>query len=211
MTGLRARWSLDLGFAVVDPEVAAIATSAAEALVSAAGLRSDTDPVHLTDPVRTWLSCGAADLWLGLEDDMWPAVADDLTIYSRTSLEQTEEMTVPRFARTLKRRAQLEADAADLFADIDVLLTPTTAVPAFAAEGPPPDVIDGQKVHLAMSTPFTMLANLCWNPSISVPAGMTEGGLPVGLQITARRHQDEVALRLARIMEQTRPWPRTAG
>ena len=36
-----------------------------------------------------------------------------------------------------------------------------------------PTMIDGQKVHLAMSTPFTMLANLCWNPSISVPAGLT--------------------------------------
>ena len=211
VTGLRARWSLDLGFAVVDPEVAAIVEQAAQVLIAAAGLRSDDEAVHLTDPVRTWLSCGAADIWLDLEDDMWPAVADDVTIYTRGALEQTAEMSVPRFAQTYKRRAQLEADAAAVFADVDVLLTPTTAVPAFAAEGPPPDTIDGQKVHLAMSTPFTMLANLCWNPSISVPAGMTEKGLPVGLQITTRRHRDEVALRLARIMEMTQPWPRTSG
>jgi aspartyl-tRNA(Asn)/glutamyl-tRNA(Gln) amidotransferase subunit A len=211
VAGLRARWSLDLGFAVVDPEVAAIVEDAAQALIAAAGLRGDGDAVHLTDPVKTWLSCGAADLWLDLEEDMWPAVADDLTFYSRTALEQTAEMTVPRYAQTLKRRAQLEADAAVVFAEVDVLLTPTTAVPAFAAEGPPPDTIDGQKVNLAMSTPFTMLANLCWNPSISVPAGMTSSGLPVGLQITTRRHHDEVALRLARIMEQARAWPRVAG
>jgi aspartyl-tRNA(Asn)/glutamyl-tRNA(Gln) amidotransferase subunit A len=55
-----------------------------------------------------------------------------------------------------------------------------------------------------------MLANLCWTPSISVPAGLTSGGLPVGLQITARRHRDEVPLRLARVWEQTQPWPRHA-
>ena len=48
-----------------------------------------------------------------------------------------------------------------LFGEVDVLLTPTTAVPAFPAEGPPPGG--------AMATPFTMLANLCWNPSISRP------------------------------------------
>ncbi len=210
VSGLRARWSPDLGFAVVDPEVASIVEQAAQALIAAADLRGDEEPVHLTDPVKTWLSCGAADLWLDLEDDMWPSVADDVTIYSRQALEQSAEMSVPRFARTFKRRAQLETDAAAVFAEVDVVLTPTTAVPAFAAEGPPPDVIAGQKVHLAMSTPFTMLANLCWNPSISVPAGMTEAGLPVGLQITARRHHDEVALRLARILEQAQPWPRVA-
>jgi len=61
-----------------------------------------------------------------------------------------------------------------------------------------------------MATPFTMLANLCWNPSISVPAGLTSEGLPVGLQITPARHQDALALRLARIWEQTSPWPRHA-
>jgi aspartyl-tRNA(Asn)/glutamyl-tRNA(Gln) amidotransferase subunit A len=209
--GMRARWSLDLGFAVVDPEVAVLVEDAALKLIAAAGLQGDNEPVHLTDPVKTWLSCGAADLWLELDEDMWPAVADDVTYYSRSVLEETADMTVPHFARTYKRRAQLEADAAAVFADVDILLTPTTAVPAFVAEGPPPDTIAGQKVHLAMSTPFTMLANLCWNPSISVPAGLTSAGLPVGLQITTRRHRDEVALRLARILEQSRPWPRVAG
>jgi Asp-tRNA(Asn)/Glu-tRNA(Gln) amidotransferase A subunit family amidase len=81
---------------------------------------------------------------------------------------------------------------------------------AFAAEGPPPDVIDGVEVHAAMSVPFTMLANLCWNPSISVPAGLTPDGLPVGLQITVPRHRDDLALRLARVFEQSHPWPRHA-
>lgn len=58
--------------------------------------------------------------------------------------------------------------------------------------------------------PFTMLANICWNPAISIPAGLTRAGLPVGLQVTTRRHADELVLRLARISEQQNPWPRTA-
>ena len=62
----------------------------------------------------------------------------------------------------------------------------------------------------AMTVPFTMLANLCWNPAASVPAGLTAAGLPVGLQIIGRRHADEVVLRLARLFEQARPWPRHA-
>jgi aspartyl-tRNA(Asn)/glutamyl-tRNA(Gln) amidotransferase subunit A len=121
-------------------------------------------------------------------------------------------MRVPQLAQAVQARHQLVADAARLFAEVDVLLSPTTAVPAFAAEGPPPDVIDGERTRPpgAGATPFTMLANLCWNPAVSVPAGTTSTGLPVGLQVVARRHTDEVPLRLARIWEQAQPWPRHA-
>jgi aspartyl-tRNA(Asn)/glutamyl-tRNA(Gln) amidotransferase subunit A len=204
VAGLRARWSFDLGFVEhVDPDVAHVAEAAASALVGAAGLELDGKDVVLTDPVRTWLSSGAMDLWFSIEEDMWPAVADDLTRYSRDTLEQTKDYPVSKYARAIRRREQLTLDAARLFREVDVLLTPTTAVPAFAAEGPPPGG--------AMATPFTMLANLCWNPSISVPAGLTTEGLPVGLQITVPRHRDDLALRLARIWEQTQPWPRHAS
>jgi Asp-tRNA(Asn)/Glu-tRNA(Gln) amidotransferase A subunit family amidase len=143
---------------------------------------------------------------------MWPARADDFTLNVRQGLEQTEGTTLQKYARAARRRQQLENDCARIFEDIDILLSPTTAVPAFAAEGPPPSVIAGVEMNtLAMSTPFTMLANLCWNPATSVPAGLTSDGLPVGLQIMGRRHRDEVPLRLARIFEQAQPWPRFAN
>jgi aspartyl-tRNA(Asn)/glutamyl-tRNA(Gln) amidotransferase subunit A len=213
VAGLRARWSPDLGFARCDPQVRAIAERAAQRLVSAAGLAMDDEPIHLTDPVRAWLGAGAMDLWFSLEEGMWPGVREDLTRYVRTVLEQTEDYPIPRYARAVRRREALVADAARLFDEVDLVLTPTTAVPAFPAEGPPPEVIDGEPAHPlgASATPFTMLANLCWNPAVSVPAGLTDDGLPVGLQIVARRHHDEVPLRLARIWEQAQPWPLRAG
>jgi aspartyl-tRNA(Asn)/glutamyl-tRNA(Gln) amidotransferase subunit A len=203
VAGLRARWSVDLGFVEeVDAEVARLAEAAASALVRAAGLEVVAGEVRLHDPVAAWLGIGAMDLWFGIEEDSWPSVADDLTRYSRDVLEQTQDYPISRFARAVRARQRLAEDTAALFREVDVLLTPTTAVPAFAAEGPPPGG--------ALATPFTMLANLSWNPSISVPAGLTSEGLPVGLQITAARHRDEVPLRLARIWEQTNPWPRHA-
>jgi aspartyl-tRNA(Asn)/glutamyl-tRNA(Gln) amidotransferase subunit A len=210
VAGLRARWTPDLGFATTDPEVADIAKGAADQLASAAALAVDADPVHLPDAVKVWMSAGAMDLWLDLEPGMWPDVADDVTFFVRQGLEQTEDWVLSRFANVIRRREALTEQAAALFDDVDVLLLPTTAIPAFAAEGPPLATVDGEEVFGAMTTPFTMLANLCWNPAISVPAGVTGDGLPVGLQIVARRHQDEVPLRLARILEQVRPWPRLA-
>jgi len=133
-------------------------------------------------------------------------------MYVRQSLEQTESTTLRKYARSIRAREQLEYDCARIFEDVDVVLCPTTAVPAFAAEGPPPSVIGGVETKVpAMSTPFTMLANLCWNPAVSVPAGFSSDGLPIGLQIIGRRHTDEVPLRLARIFEQLQPWPRFAN
>jgi aspartyl-tRNA(Asn)/glutamyl-tRNA(Gln) amidotransferase subunit A len=210
VAGLRAAWSEDLGFAVVEPEVAALARQAAQALVAAAGLQLVELPVRLTDPVRTWLACGAADLWTDLEPGMYPERADELEPLTRAILELTSGITVPRFAEALGWRLRLEQEVAALFRQVDVLLTPATAVAAFAAEGPMPTEIAGRPVEPAMAVPFTMLSNLCWNPAASVPAGLTASGLPVGLQIACRRHCDEVVLRLARIYEQARPWPRHA-
>jgi aspartyl-tRNA(Asn)/glutamyl-tRNA(Gln) amidotransferase subunit A len=210
VSGLRAAWSSDLGFAVVDPEVEEVARAAAETLMEAAGLTVVDVDVRLTDPVRTWMSAGGIDVWLNIDEDMWPSRADDLTPFPRRGYEATYDYPVRKFARTHRRRWQLEEDCAALFRDIDVLLTPATAIPAFAAEGPEPKEIAGKEIQGGMSVPFTMLANLCWNPACSVPAGLSADGLPIGLQVMGRRHADDVVLRLARIFEQAQPWPRLA-
>ncbi len=71
-----------------------------------------------------------------------------------------------------------------------------------------PREIAGQPVHPAMAVPFAMLGNIWGGPAISVPAGMTASGLPVGLHIIGDQHRDDVVLRLARVLEEAQPWPR---
>ncbi|HEX3244169.1 MAG TPA: amidase family protein, partial [Chloroflexota bacterium] len=48
--------------------------------------------------------------------------------------------------------------------------------------------------------------NLTGNPAITVPAGWTESGLPVGLQIVARRNEEALLFRAAAAFEAARPW-----
>ncbi|MBA3653605.1 MAG: hypothetical protein H0W70_05360, partial [Actinobacteria bacterium] len=208
--GLRATWSCDLGFAAVDPEVAELTEAAARELVEAAELELVDRRIELTDPLKTWMSINAVDGWLSLEEDMWPDRAGELMGFVRRGYELTEGMTIKQFARRMRYRHRLEAEVAAVFADVDVVLTPSTAVPAFPAAGPMPTEINGREVAPGMAVPFTMLANLCWNPAISLPAGTNSEGLPVGLQVMAQRHRDEIPLRLGRIFEQRRPWPRFA-
>jgi aspartyl-tRNA(Asn)/glutamyl-tRNA(Gln) amidotransferase subunit A len=215
--GLRIGWSPDLGFAVVDPEVVELARAGAEVMAGAAGSELVDVEVTITDPIRTWMSANLFTSWLDIEADHYPARLDDLTPAVRRALEASADRPLPTVANALRRRLQLDADCARIFEQVDVLLTPTTAVPAFAAEGPSPTTIAGEDLAErfgyaagAMSVPFTMLANLCWNPACSVPAGVCAEGLPVGMQIMGRRHADDVVLRLARLFEQARPWPRHA-
>ena len=209
VSGLRVAWTSDQGFAVCSEEVEGICRAAAEQLVSAAGLQSVDIDVSFPDPLRTWLTAGGLDLWMDIEPGMWPERADDFTGLVRAGLRNTESAVPGRIARWFQRRNALDEVCGRLFESIDVLLCPTTALPAFAAEGPLPFTIDGRDAP-AGPTPFTMLANLCWNPAASVPAGVTADGLPVGLQIVGRRHADDVVLRLSRIFEQVCPWPRLA-
>jgi aspartyl-tRNA(Asn)/glutamyl-tRNA(Gln) amidotransferase subunit A len=210
VSGLRAVWSPDMGFAVVEPEVGATAEDAAMALVDAAGLKLVDRPLAFTDPIKVWLSAGAVDLWQDLEKGMWPERRDDFDSFVRYGLASSEDITVAHFARFMKWRERLEAEVAEVYQDVDVVLSPATAVPAFGAAGPLPTEIAGETVFPGMVVPFTMIGNLCWNPAVSVPAGVTADGLPVGLQVMTRRHADELVLRLARLFEQARPWPRLA-
>jgi aspartyl-tRNA(Asn)/glutamyl-tRNA(Gln) amidotransferase subunit A len=211
VSGLRVGWSADLGFAPVDPEVRELARAAADELCVAAGLELVEIDVELTDPVATWLSAGALSNWLSIDEHAhWPDRVEDLTPLVQADLRHGYDRPARTLVPGLRRRMRLQEDMAALFGQVDVLVLPTAAVVAFAAEGPPPDLIDGVEVNPAMSVPFTMLANLCWNPSISVPAGLNSEGLPVGLQVMGPRHRDEIPLRLARLYEQARPWPRTA-
>src|SRR3954468_15719902 len=209
--GRKALWSADLGYAVVDPEVEELAHAAAIELAEAAGLELVERDLHFTDPTKVWQGVNAVDIWQELDQrDMWPGRAEEIYYVNRYFYGMTENATVHWYARLLKRRHRFEDEVAELFDDVDIVLTPTTAVPAFAAEGPMPTEINGETVEPIMAVPFTMLANICWNPAMSLPAGLNSEQLPVGLQVIGRHRQDDTVLRLGRVFEEIRPWPRLA-
>jgi len=209
VAGLRASWSSDLGFVVVDREVAALAERAATALVTAAGLHTTDFAVQVDDFIGIYAFMEAADRFVDVPVD-WEQRLDELDPLVIEGWRRTAATTLPRFAKVERNRRGLELQIAELFEHTDVLLTPTNACPPFAAEGPMPTEIDGRACHGGHAALLTMLANIANLPSISVPAGLTADGLPVGLMITAPRHREDICLRLARIMEQSAPWPRHA-
>ncbi|MEJ7583280.1 MAG: amidase [Acidimicrobiales bacterium] len=136
VAGVRARWSLDLGFAAVDPEVTELTTAAAGALAAAAGLAMDDDPVQLTDPVRTWLSNGVSTCGSRSRRGRgrrWPMTSASTPHGPRA--DRGHDRAAPGQGHAPPGSARL--DVAALFEEVEVLVTPTTAVPASWPRGRP--------------------------------------------------------------------------
>ena len=116
----------------------------------------------------------------------------------------------PEYGTAQRVRAEFNDWARRVFERYDLLLTPASATVAFAANGPPPTEIEGQRLPDPLGAlVFTYPFNLSGHPAISVRAGMTTDGLPCGIQIVAERHRDDLVLQAAYAYERARPWSRS--
>lgn len=204
--GLRAVWSPDYGYAPVEPEVAEIAKSAAERLLLAARLERSPYEFRPTNIYPHWGRIALMNLRAEFErSGVLPGHRSQLSVQAQHYLDKIDAAGVVDVYPSEQEVRKLTVQVAELFRNADLLLSPATATAPYRADGMITDVVAGQDASETGVEPFGMLANFCWNPSISLPAGVTSDGLPVGLQITARRHHDHVLLRLARIFESVQP------
>lgn len=115
-------------------------------------------------------------------------------------------MTAVEYVEATFKRTDLWHVVRRFFQRYDLLLTPAVAVPPFPVGVDAPTEIAGQRVSWAGWTPFTYPFNLTGQPAATVPCGWTATGLPVGLQIVGRRHDDATVLRASAAFEAARPW-----
>ncbi len=103
------------------------------------------------------------------------------------------------YLRAQKMRTLIREDYQKAFEACDVIATPTAPTPAFRL---------GEKVddplQMYLNDIYTIPANLAGLPGISVPCGLTEAGLPVGLQLVGRAFDEKTLLAAAHAYEQLR-------
>jgi amidase len=109
--------------------------------------------------------------------------------------------------RAMAAGEQIAERANHVFADVDVLLTPT--VPSRPRRV---GVLSGTRpLRVALASTrmiaWTALWNVTGNPAASVPAGLGADGLPLAVQLVGRIGDEPTLLRLAAQLERTRPWP----
>jgi Asp-tRNA(Asn)/Glu-tRNA(Gln) amidotransferase A subunit family amidase len=111
-------------------------------------------------------------------------------------------------AEYIQRRSELDEarrSIGEVFADVDLLVTPTMPIPAPAIADlrADPEALRPAELKLLRNTrPF----NVWGLPAISVPCGFTQSGLPIGLQIAGPHWREDLVLRLAQAYEQATAW-----
>lgn len=92
------------------------------------------------------------------------------------------------------------------FKEYDILITPTLACPAFELGVSSPAKIDGKSVAAGAWSPYTHPFNMSGHPAASIPCGWSSDGLPIGIQIVGKRHDDLTVLQVSQAFEEIAPW-----
>jgi len=93
-----------------------------------------------------------------------------------------------------------------VFHNYDVLITPTTAVTAFELGITAPKTIEGKGVSPTGWQPFTFPFNFTGHPAASIPCGFDLDGLPIGMQIVGKLHDELKVLQVSKAFEELAPW-----
>jgi amidase len=199
--GTRVAWSRNLGDLPVDPRTTAVLESRRGVfadlgieLVEAEPDLSGADEVfHI---LRAWdFEVGYGELLDTRRDQL-----KDTVIWN---IEEGRRLSGPDLGRANRLRSAIFQRAHDFFAEYEFLLLPVSQVPPFPADIPYPTEIDGTP----MTTYIEWMRScsritVTGHPAISVPAGFTDDGLPVGLQIVGRARDDFGVLQMAHAFEQ---------
>jgi Asp-tRNA(Asn)/Glu-tRNA(Gln) amidotransferase A subunit family amidase len=206
LTGLRLALSPDLRLYRVEADVAANLRATAAALTEAGATVEEVDLTLDFAMLKAWTDWWCVYLAAGfghlLEDQR-----DRLDPYVVRLMEAGLTMNAVDFKRIEVTRTELWRRLAAVLSRYDALLCPTMA------RGAPPNAErgrnfwkpgeDGMIDGLDMTEFFNMTGQC---PALSVPSGMTSGGLPTAVQIVGRRFDDPTVLRIGAAVEQRCPW-----
>lgn len=196
LKGLRIAVSEDFGFARVDPVVRAAFRNAVERLGALGCELEDAHPVT-KDPVPLWWTIAAAE-----------SFASEASLLDRPELIAPDSLRTIRMGEAISVREYLDAQNAksefarawgSFLERFDFIVSPGEQVLPFSVDQPEPsrsgEVVEGDWWGM------DCVANLTGQPAASVPSGMTDDGLPVGIQFMGRRFDDDRVLRVAATFE----------
>ena len=224
VTGLRLGVPRRLLQEGVDPEVRALFEAAVERLRAAGASVTDVDLPHARYAIPVYYLVATAEAssnlarYDGVRYGHRTPRADTLRhMYTRTRDEGFGPEVKRRimlgtyvlsagyydayYLKAQQVRTLIRGDYDRAFANVDVVVMPTTPTPAFRL---------GEKVddplQMYLADVFTVSANLSGLPALSVPCGFTAGGLPVGLQLTGRMFDEATLLRVGDAYERVTMW-----
>jgi amidase len=198
--GRRVAWSPTVGGLPIDRGVRD-ALAAALPLLAEIGLDVSADEPDLTgadEVFETWRAFQSA---LGLGDE-YDARGDAMKDTVRAEIERGRALTSAQLIRATALQATLAERAVAFFDRYDYLACPVTQVDPFPVEQEYADEIDGVPMgsYIEWMRSNSRISVLCC-PALSIPAGFSAAGLPVGLQLVARPFGERALLEVAHALE----------
>lgn len=200
--GVKIAYSPTLGYAKVDPDVAAAVDAAAKRLAELGAIVELADP-GFADPVEIfhihWF-VGAYNAVKSLPKEKFVLLDQGL----QQTFERGAAISMQQYLDAGTARSKLGVQMRQFHQTYDLLLTPSLAVLPFeAGRLAPADMGD---VYWTAWTPFSYPFNLTQQPAISVPCGFSRSGLPIGLQLVGPMHREDLVLRAASVYEAATDW-----
>jgi Asp-tRNA(Asn)/Glu-tRNA(Gln) amidotransferase A subunit family amidase len=183
----------------LDPEVAAAVEQAVELLRTLAG---DISDVELDTPTDRTLQTAESYAYHAEFVSRSPELYQPETL---RRIRKGADISRAEVEQRRREQEQIRREIPKVFEDVDVLVTPTTPVPApaIAELKQNPDLLRPREMLLLRNT---RPVNVWGLPAISVPCGFTSAGLPIGLQIIGPHWQEARVLQLAYAYEQATDW-----
>jgi aspartyl-tRNA(Asn)/glutamyl-tRNA(Gln) amidotransferase subunit A len=183
----------------LDPE---IASAVEEALCTLSTLRCDLREIELDVPTDRRLQTAESYAYHAEYVSRSPELYQAETL---RRIRRGEDISAEEVERHRRELQKMRAEIDRVFENVDVLVTPTTAVvaPAIAELKQNPDLLRPSELLLLRNT---RPANMWGLPAISVPCGFTAAGLPIGLQIIGPHWREYRVLQLAYAYEQATRW-----
>ncbi|MDB5798093.1 MAG: Amidase [Paucimonas sp.] len=202
--GVRVAWSPDLGGLPVDPRVTAVLQQQRQRFEDLGCIVEDASP-DLRDASEIFMTLRALsfELRLGPVMDAHPGVLKDTVVWN---IEEGRKLTGPQVARAGKLRSLLFERMNRFMQTYEFLLCPVNQVPPFPVDQAYITAINGVEMENYIAWMASCYAiTVTSHPALSLPCGFTDEGLPVGLQIVGRHHDDFGLLQLGHAFEQINP------
>ncbi|MET0238230.1 MAG: amidase [Kibdelosporangium sp.] len=206
VAGLKVALCMNLGDYPVEPEVA-VATRAAAGVLRDAGVVIEEITLPWTRAeimAAAWAHYGA--IFAPMIESA--AGGRDVQRYTRDFLDRANSAGTLLDAMLIEGRIQ--DDLAEVFTQADALICPTSGVPALLAGADyvdTPLVVDGVELSHNLEAPLTVPFNVASRcPVLSVPSGLAENHVPIGLQVVGRPYDDATVFALGHVVAAANPW-----
>jgi aspartyl-tRNA(Asn)/glutamyl-tRNA(Gln) amidotransferase subunit A len=202
--GLRVGVVRDVFFDRLDPEVRAAVEAAAQALAGLGVRVADVRLPRIGHAAPATFAIITAES-MAYHEPYLKTRASDYGADVRARLLTGQFVLATQYLKAQRARQALRADVDGVLRQVDALLTPTTPIAAPRVEEREATVEGTTDDVRAWLTRCTRPFNLTGHPALSVPCGLTAGGLPIGLQLVGRYFDEATLLRLGRAYERVSP------